>query len=113
MGKEGTYEASDLKCQTLSVYFGEKGGQDSMVLQVKTPSGSWDKNVCDVFTLNEIDPVYGCTDSAADNYDSSATVDDDSCHYSVRRCGMKQQRYSQYYDDNFNFFDNAIKTGEE
>merc|ERR1712136_201619 len=85
----------------------------SMVLEVKTPGGSWDKNVCDVFTLNKVTPVYGCMDSAADNYDSSATVDDDSCHYSVRRCGMKQQRYSQYYDDNFNFFDNAVKTGEE
>jgi len=27
------------------------------------------------------DPVYGCTDSEAENYDSSATVDDDSCEY--------------------------------
>ena len=27
------------------------------------------------------DPVYGCTDSEANNYDSSATVDDESCEY--------------------------------
>ena len=27
------------------------------------------------------DPVYGCTDSEADNYNPEATVDDDSCEY--------------------------------
>ncbi|MDB5204566.1 MAG: hypothetical protein JWP09_594 [Candidatus Taylorbacteria bacterium] len=31
-------------------------------------------------------PVYGCTDSAATNYDPSATVDDASCSYDVVGC---------------------------
>jgi len=29
--------------------------------------------------IDEVEPIYGCTDSAATNYDSNATVDDNSC----------------------------------
>ena len=29
------------------------------------------------------DPVYGCTDAEACNYDAEATLDDDSCEYAV------------------------------
>ena len=31
--------------------------------------------------IDEDEPVYGCTDSNADNYDSTATIDDGSCSY--------------------------------
>lgn len=34
-----------------------------------------------VVTVHGPDPVYGCTDSTAINYDDEATVDDDSCEY--------------------------------
>tara|TARA_R110000868_G_scaffold293607_1_gene554095 strand:- start:125 stop:1696 length:1572 start_codon:yes stop_codon:yes gene_type:complete len=29
--------------------------------------------------IDEVEPIYGCTDSAATNYDSNATIDDNSC----------------------------------
>lgn len=35
---------------------------------------------------NSIADVYGCTDSSASNYDSSATNDDGSCAYDVHGC---------------------------
>ena len=31
--------------------------------------------------LMKIDPILGCTDSDAENYDSQATEDDGSCEY--------------------------------
>ena len=36
----------------------------------------------DIFIdIDEDEPVYGCTDSNADNYDATATIDDGSCAY--------------------------------
>jgi len=34
------------------------------------------------------DPIYGCTDSNATNYDSNATDDDSSCEYPPEICGI-------------------------
>jgi len=33
------------------------------------------------YEIGDTPPVYGCTDSEANNYDPEATVDDDSCTY--------------------------------
>ena len=39
-------------------------------------------NNVDIFIdIDEDEPVYGCTDSTADNYNSNATIDDGSCTY--------------------------------
>ena len=35
---------------------------------------------CDEFTT-PLEPVHGCLDSTADNYDSNATIDNNSCEY--------------------------------
>jgi len=34
-----------------------------------------------IITIDYEEPIYGCTDEAADNYDSSADADDGSCEY--------------------------------
>jgi hypothetical protein len=48
---------------------------------VSSASGSAiDVEVGDCFSYQE--DVLGCTDPEADNYDSDATIDDDSCEYS-------------------------------
>jgi len=36
--------------------------------------------------FDEVPPIFGCNDPAADNYDSTATIDDGSCTYPVPGC---------------------------
>ena len=36
--------------------------------------------------FDEVPPTFGCNDPAADNYDSTATIDDGSCTYPVPGC---------------------------
>lgn len=48
------------------------------------------------------EPVYGCTDYDADNYDPEATEDDGSCEYpsSVEDCSVSVQNHYRGHEDN-------------
>jgi hypothetical protein len=52
-------------------------------------SGTWtlkltDQAGCSLTHVFKVGPVYGCTDPDADNYDPTATTDNDSCTYTQR-----------------------------
>ncbi len=69
------FECGELETNTeyiliIDGYFGDVG---SCLLTFNSTT------ICD-------DPIYGCTDPAADNYNPNATVDDGSCYYSPDSC---------------------------
>jgi len=46
--------------------------------------GTWDATTCSC--INEVEPINGCIDENACNYDASANCNDDSCNYGNTAC---------------------------
>lgn len=46
--------------------------------------GTWDPELCEC--IDEVDPVNGCTDATACNYDANANCSNDSCEYGNTAC---------------------------
>ena len=45
--------------------------------------------------------VYGCLDSEANNYNSSANLEDNSCTYESLNCGCLNPNYTEYYTQGY------------
>ena len=45
--------------------------------------------------------VYGCTDAEANNYNSNANVDDNSCTYNQENCGCMDAAYIEYFTQGY------------
>ena len=56
-------------------------GYHTFNIRVKDADGVWSSIFSNVIYFNDPSIIYGCTDSAALNYDPLATLDDGSCSY--------------------------------
>ena len=62
--------------------FADKGGQNLIVTLNATKDSARDDETNFTVSITDVTTdVYGCMDSTANNYDSSATIDDGSCTY--------------------------------
>ena len=90
-----TNENGEVLFEETNPAFGDcvSGGEDGPC------SGSYN------FCVNAGEPIYGCTDTQADNYDSNANTNDGSCEYS----GCTDSNYLEY-DVNANVDDDSCTT---
>ncbi|MFH0892732.1 MAG: thrombospondin type 3 repeat-containing protein [Candidatus Falkowbacteria bacterium] len=64
--------------------------------EVTIGDGEQYPNFREVYLLNHFEPVYGCMDSSATNYNSGATNDDQSCEYNQGGSGWLPSELTIY-----------------
>jgi hypothetical protein len=75
--------------------------ESNVTISILGTCGTWeDSSDLEKIYINVIEPVQGCTDSEANNYDSTATEDDGSCEYD-------EEPVNGCTDESANNFDSA------
>ena len=81
---------SDINDFSLNLPFSDNGMftwgpseiESNLTISILATCGTWeDSSDLEIISINVIEPVQGCTDSEANNYDSDAIDDDGSCEY--------------------------------
>jgi len=92
--------------------------ESNVTISILGTCGTWeDSSALEMVYINVTEPVTGCTDSEANNYDSDATEDDGSCEYDEEPVTGCTDSEANNYDSNATEddgsceYDSTLETG--